>query len=87
MPSKKSMRVTLRKTTYNRGARTAARMAVRATRRVIGTGNREESLSSLSHAASALDRAAKRGIIHRNNSSRRKSRLAKRISTLDQQAG
>ncbi len=87
MPSKKSMRVTLRKTTYNRSARTAARMAVRATRRVIGAGNREESLASLSRAASALDRAVKRGVIHRNNSSRRKSRLARRIDTLDRQAG
>jgi small subunit ribosomal protein S20 len=33
-------------------------------------------------AASAIDRAFKRGIIHRNAAARRKSRLAKRLNDL-----
>ena len=85
MPSKKSMRVSLRKTGNNRMARSAARVAVRSVRRAIGAANREESVAALPRAASALDRAAKRGAIHRNNASRRKSRLAKRLQALSQQ--
>ncbi len=36
---------------------------------------------TIAGAFSAIDRAAAKGIIHRNNAARKKSRLAKRIST------
>lgn len=87
MPSNKPRRASVRKTRYNRIVRSGARMAVRTTRRAIEAGTREESLAALSRAASALDRAAKRGVIHRNNASRRKSRLAMRVHALTRQEG
>ena len=83
MPSEKSARVTSRKTQYNRGVKSAANSAVARARRTMAMGNREESLAAVARAASALDRAAKRGIIHHNNASRRKSRLARELHALN----
>lgn len=34
-------------------------------------------------AISALDKAAEKGVVHRNNASRRKSRLMKRLAALE----
>jgi len=56
--------------------RSAARTAVRSAREAISSGD-AESKTQIALAASALDRAAKRGAIHPNNAARRKSRLAK----------
>jgi hypothetical protein len=45
------------------------------------TGESQEAVAELTAAAiSSLDRAAAKGIVHRNNAARRKSRLAKRVN-------
>ncbi|GAC1456508.1 MAG: hypothetical protein NVS1B1_03990 [Candidatus Limnocylindrales bacterium] len=56
--------------------RSAARTAVRTARTAISSGD-ADTKTQIALAASALDRAAKRGAIHPNNAARRKSRLAK----------
>ena len=56
--------------------RSAARTAVRSARVAISSGD-ADTKTQIALAASALDRAAKRGAIHPNNAARRKSRLAK----------
>ncbi len=56
--------------------RSAARTAVRAAREVIAKGG-ETAGEMIAAAASALDKAAKRGSIHKNSARRRKSRIAK----------
>jgi len=82
MPSEKSMRASLRKAGYNRAVISAARTAVTAARRAIAAGDTEEARTAQSNAASALDQAAKRGVVHRNNAARRKSRLARKLQAL-----
>jgi small subunit ribosomal protein S20 len=52
-----------------------------ASKRVLAAGSGEESQKLLSQAESVIDRAAKKGVIHRRNAARRKSRLAKRAKT------
>jgi small subunit ribosomal protein S20 len=37
-------------------------------------------------AISALDKAAEKGILHKNNASRRKSRLMKHLAALEKQS-
>ncbi|HUG55792.1 MAG TPA: 30S ribosomal protein S20, partial [Candidatus Limnocylindrales bacterium] len=82
-PTKKKKRSTLKRIRQNARqrkvntlSRSAARTAVREARTAIatGAGNAGELLRS---AASALDKAAKRGTVHRNSASRRKGRIAK----------
>lgn len=59
--------------------RSAARTAVRAAREAISKGG-EAASEMISAAASALDKAAKRGSVHKNSARRRRSRIAKAAS-------
>ena len=68
----KRIRQTRRRTNIKTLARSASRTAVKRAREA-GTGTAD----LVRAAASALDKAAKRGGIHKNAARRRKSRLAK----------
>jgi small subunit ribosomal protein S20 len=46
---------------------------------LIDSGQHEEAQEAVRVAASALDKAASKGVIHKNNAARRKSRLAQRL--------
>jgi small subunit ribosomal protein S20 len=61
----------------NRVYRTSARTHIKKARRLIEVGDLEQAEVQVASAMSALDRAAQKGIIHRNNAARRKSRLVK----------
>jgi small subunit ribosomal protein S20 len=47
---------------------------------VLESGSLKEAESSIRQAASALDRAAQKGAMHRNKAARTKSRLMKRLN-------
>ena len=68
---------------HNRVYRGRARTSVKNARLAIETGNVEEARESTQIAIKALDRAAAKGIIHKNNASRRKSRLIKQLTSLE----
>ncbi len=67
----------------NRNFRGAARKAVVKARTVIEGGEQAESREAVLTAVRVLDKAAEKGIIHKNNAARRKSRLIKRLATLE----
>jgi small subunit ribosomal protein S20 len=75
--AKKRWRQSLKRRERNRLHTGAARTAIARARRDISAGNVAEAEASVRLAIESLDRAAERGTIHRNNSSRRKSRLMK----------
>jgi small subunit ribosomal protein S20 len=79
--AKKRVRASLRKRVRNRAVRSAVKtLVVRARRPAAGAA----SLASdeLRRAISALDKAAEKGILHRNNASRRKGRLMSALAKL-----
>ena len=80
MSSAKSARVGVRKKARNQPIRTKARTTIARTRRLIESGDLEGAESEITSAISALDRAAQKGIIHRNNASRRKARLTQTLN-------
>ncbi|NLG73211.1 MAG: 30S ribosomal protein S20 [Chloroflexi bacterium] len=63
-----------------------ARTFVKKARAQIESGNLEEARKATITAISALDKAAEKGILHKNNAARRKSRLMKRLNQLERQA-
>ncbi len=63
----------------NRNLRGAARTAVTAAREAF-TENDPETKEAVLKAISTLDKAAEKGVIHKNNASRRKGRLMKRLA-------
>jgi small subunit ribosomal protein S20 len=56
---------------------------VKKARLSIEEGEKESAAQATKVAISALDKAAEKGILHKNNAARRKSRLMKRLAALD----
>ncbi len=67
----------------NRVFRGTARTFVQKARTVIGTGSIDDAKAATVQAISALDHAAGKGVIHKNNAARRKSRLMKQLAALE----
>ncbi len=67
----------------NRVVRGAARKAIAKARVAIETGEQQDSRAAVLMAVSALDKAAEKGVIHKNNAARRKSRLMKKLAKLE----
>ena len=64
----------------NRIYRGAARTYVARARVAIASSDGEAARKATLEAISALDKAAQKGVIHKNNAARRKSRLMKRLA-------
>jgi small subunit ribosomal protein S20 len=70
---------------HNRIYRGQARTYIRDARASIQEENLEEARAATMKAISALDKAAVKGILHKNNAARRKSRLMKQLLSLESQ--
>ena len=66
----------------NRVFRGTARTNVRKALVEIKSGNNEEAKAQSLNAIKALDKAAAKGVIHKNNAARRKSRLMKKLNDM-----
>lgn len=67
---------------YNRTYITRARNFVKGARAAIDNGDVSEAELAVRKAIRDLDKAASRGIIHKRNAARRKSRLMKQLAKL-----
>lgn len=63
----------------NRWYRGRSRTFVKKARRALALGDSEAAQLAVQRACQELDRAAQKGVIHRNNAARRKSRLMKAL--------
>ena len=63
-----------------------ARTFVKKARLSIHEGSSEEAVLATRQAISALDRAAEKGVIHKNTAARRKSRLMKQLNQAIQES-
>ncbi len=82
----KRLRSSERKRQHNRIFRGQARTAVRKARSLIDKGHVEEAREAVQVAVRALDKAAAKGIIHKNNAARRKSRLMQQLNQAEKAA-
>lgn len=77
--AEKQIRQNERRRARNRWFESRARTFIKKTHKAIDSGDVEAARAAYVEAQSALDTAAEKGIIHRNNAARRKSRLVKRL--------
>ena len=78
----KRARQTETRTTHNRANTSKLRSALRGLREAIAAGDKKAATAAYSETASAVDKAAKKGVLHKNTASRYKSRLAKRLNKI-----
>jgi small subunit ribosomal protein S20 len=80
--AKKRIRVIEKKTLMNRMVKSALKTTIKKFEAAVLNGNSEEAKVTYVAAVKALDMAASKGVIHKNNASRKKSRLASRLNAL-----
>lgn len=74
----KRVKVSEKKRVRNNRVRSQVRTAIRGFRRSLGVSGADSS-EALVAAISQIDRAASKGVLHRNTAARRKSRLTKAL--------
>ncbi|MDX1435644.1 MAG: 30S ribosomal protein S20 [Anaerolineales bacterium] len=79
----KRMRQNKKRRERNRVFRGAARTHIKQAQAAIDDKDLENARAGTLLAIKALDRAASKGVIHKNNAARRKSRLLKRLAALE----
>jgi small subunit ribosomal protein S20 len=78
----KAMRQSIKRNLRNVKAKDKFKAAVKEVKRLITAGKKPEAAKAIEAAMSALDKAAKTHVIHKNTASRKKSRLAKAIAKI-----
>jgi small subunit ribosomal protein S20 len=67
---------------HNISLKSAYRTKVKKTEAAVKTGNKEEATQALKVCVPAVDKAAAKGLIHKNKAARYKSRLNKKLKAL-----
>ena len=75
MPAQKATRQSVKRYARNLSVRRTTRTAIGQARRSMAAGD-SDSAEAVRKAMSLLDIAARKGVLHKNNASRRKARLA-----------
>jgi small subunit ribosomal protein S20 len=78
----KAMRQSRRRNIINSKTRAKFKSATKQVKKLVTDSNVAEAVKALSAAMSALDKAVKKGVLHKNTASRKKSRMAKAIAKL-----
>ncbi|MFE6775716.1 30S ribosomal protein S20 [Streptomyces sp. NPDC057702] len=66
----------------NKAVKSSLRTAIRKTREAVATGDLEKATVAAREASKKLDKAASKGVIHKNTAANKKSALAAQVSTL-----
>jgi small subunit ribosomal protein S20 len=66
----------------NKAVKSEVKTAVRAAREAVVAGDKDKAASALKVATKKLDKAASKGVIHKNQAANRKSAIAKQVASL-----
>ena len=66
----------------NKAVKSELKTAIRATKEAVAAGDKTKAAAALKLAAKKLDKAASKGVIHKNQAANRKSALAKKVAAL-----
>ena len=86
MPAKKTGRQQVRRSRRNRSVKTETRTIIGRANRSLDAGDPEAAQPAVALAIRTLDRAVSKGILHKNNAARRKSRMVAKLSRIEQEA-
>ena len=79
MPSSKSHRVSEKKRIRNSPLRSRAKNLVRDARQLIDSKDLDTAENIVKEAVASLDKASQKGVLHKRNAARRKSRIVKQL--------
>lgn len=80
--AKKRVKYIAKHTARNTAVRSSVKTAVKRFKSVAESGETDQAQEQFRKAVSAIDKAAKKGVIHPNTAARKKSRLAKSLNDI-----
>lgn len=80
--AKKRVLVTEKKTQQNKAIKSALKTQIKKFLAAVNAGDRAAAAELYPETVSAIDSAASKGIIHKNNAANKKAKLAKRLNAL-----
>ncbi|KQV24853.1 MULTISPECIES: 30S ribosomal protein S20 [unclassified Microcella] len=78
----KRIKTNLKAQERNKAVKSELKTAVRRTREAIAAGDKAAAAEALVVATKKLDKAASKGVIHKNQAANRKSAIAKQVGAL-----
>ncbi len=66
----------------NKAVKSELKTAIRRTRQAVAAGDADKATAAARDAARKLDKAASKGVLHKNNAANKKSALAESLSSL-----
>ena len=78
--AKKQQRIALKRRAINKINVSKTKTVLKKAEESIASGDLEKAAEDIKAAASTLDKAAGKGVVHANNAARHKSRLEKRLN-------
>lgn len=80
--AKKRIKVIAKKTMENKIVRTRTKTSMKKVLTAVNDKDKDTAVALLKNAYADIDKAAKKGIYHKNNAARKKSRLTKLVNSL-----
>jgi small subunit ribosomal protein S20 len=80
--AEKRVRYIEKRTARNVAIRSSVKTAIRRFKAVADAGDLSQAQEEYKKAASVIDKAAQKGVVHRNAAARKKSSLAKRLNAM-----
>ena len=78
--AQKMVRVSSRRQQRNKAVRSEVKTSITKAEKILFSGDLEAARKAVKNAVTSLDKASEKGILHANNTSRRKSRLMKKLN-------
>ncbi|MBE6010590.1 MAG: 30S ribosomal protein S20 [Eubacterium sp.] len=80
--AKKRILVTQTKTDRNKAIRSKVKTSIKKVEAAVAANDKEAAQAALVEATSTIDKAATKGVYHKNNASRKVARLAKAVNSI-----
>ena len=78
--AKKRIKIIAKKTLRNKMIKSQTKTAIKKVIAAVAANDKQQAQTALSLATKAIDMAASKGVYHKNNAARKKSRLAKMVN-------
>lgn len=80
--AKKRILVSRTKAARNQSVRSAVKTSIKKVEAAVAAGDKEAAQAALINATSTIDKAESKGVYHKNNASRKVSRLSKAVNSI-----
>ncbi|MCI6422586.1 MAG: 30S ribosomal protein S20 [Blautia sp.] len=81
--AKKRVLVNRKKAERNKSIKSAVKTSIKKVEAAVAAKDKEAAVAALTNAISTIDKAATKGVYHKNNAARKVSRLSKAVNSLN----